>query len=244
MPQVGFPRISFHHSAHQLAAAIAAASIIFGLFGVAGLRNLSLSPLPVVYGWEFWRPFTALLVAPGPMEVVFSALIVYSIGGTLESSLGKKRFLTLALGIPLVGSVITVLVGVAFPSLCGYMLYFGASSIVTTVWILYGIRADFSGQQLNFWGIPVTGRNFALLGVGFVVLQGVFSSFFQVLPELTSAGLCYAYMFRGQTSNPFRSIEMAYYNWKLKRLKAKRGLHVVPPPRQHRRSNDDDIQIH
>jgi membrane associated rhomboid family serine protease len=243
MSQAGFPKISFHHSAHQLAAAIVVVSIIFGLFGVAGVRYLALIPLAVVYDWEFWRPFTALLVAPGPMEVVFGAVIVYSIGGSLEYSLGKKRFLTLAVGIPLVGSVLTVLLSVLLPGLFAQVLYFGASSIITTVWILYGIRAEFSRQQLNFWGIPLTGKNFALIGVGFVVLQGVFSNFVRVLPELFSAGLCYAYMFRGQTSNPLRSIEMAYYNWKLKRLKEKRGLHVVPP-QQPRKSNDDDIQIH
>jgi membrane associated rhomboid family serine protease len=220
------PAISFHNAAHTLAIAMIAVSVINGLLG--GLALLFV-PVAVISHLEVWRPFTSLLVAIHPMEVIFGALIIYSIGGSLEDSWGKKRFLTVALGIPFLAELLTLAFYLVFP--IDYPVpYHGASMIISTMWIAYGLRAAFSRQLLNFWGSPLKGETFALIGLGFVVLNAVFSGILVVLPDLLAAGLTYLYMYkRGlfNLSETRRRIELAYYNWRLKRLKGKSGLRVV-----------------
>lgn len=203
-----------------------AASVVNALFGSTALLFL---PHETISGWELWRPFTALLIAISPMEIIFGALIIYSIGGGLESSWGRNRFLFLALGIPFIAELITLLFFLAFP-LAPEFPYHGASMILSTIWIAYGLRAAFSRQLLNFWGAPVKGETFALIGLGFVVLSALFTSYLVVLPDLVAVALTYLYMYRRSLLNFAeirRRAELAYYNRKLKRLKNKAGLHVV-----------------
>ncbi len=42
------------------------------------------------------------------------------------------------------------------------------------LWVAYGL--SFGRRQTNFWGLPVSGNVFALIGVGFVFLNGAFSA--------------------------------------------------------------------
>lgn len=235
-----FPSLSLYSSAHKLAIGLVGASVIQGL-----LNNTLLLFVPsrTLFGLEVWRPFTALLVAVSPMEIIFGALIIYSIGGTLEQAWGRKRFLKVILGIPLLAEVITLLLFAIIPGLYD-IPYHGASSVITTLWIAFGLRAAYSGQLLNFWGAPIQGRTFALIGLGFVVLTGVFSSFLLVLPDLCAAALTYAYMYRRKLFDLTEvkgKIELSYYNWKLKRLKSRSGLRVVKGARD---DEDSKPKIH
>lgn len=243
MRNFGIASFSVNSSAHQLTIAIVVASILFGLLGPIGVYYLAFNPLLVLYEYRVWQPVTSLLIAPSPTEVIFGGLIVYSIGGNLEMWLGRRKFWALTLGIPLSANVLTLLAALIFPSLFIAAIYTGVSSILTTVWIVFGLRAWFRREQLNFWGVPITGKTFAVIGLGFVVLQGVFNGFLRVFPELLSAMLCYGYMYRGGSFNPFRPIEIGYYNWKLRRLKAKRGGLRIVPPKKSKNDREDDYSI-
>ena len=191
---------------------------------------LSFIPYSTLYGLDIWRPVTALPIARSPLEIIFGGLIIYSLGSSLEQAVGRKRFLYLSLGFPLFGNLATLIVGFLFSSV-GTTAYFGAGSIVTTLWVLFGLRMERLGYPLNFWGIPLKGKTFALIGVGFVFLQGLFSSFVLVVPDLISALLAYLYMYDGGYRRIWSDVTNVYYRWKLKRLKAKRGIHVVVNPR-------------
>jgi|688.fasta_scaffold212140_1 membrane associated rhomboid family serine protease len=240
MQQFGLPKFSFHHNAHKLAVGIVAASVIFQLLGPRIQSLLAFVPPFTIYNLEIWRVFSALLIAQSPMQVIFGALIIYSLGSTLEYTYGQKKFLYMTLGLPLLGNVLTLFPALLFPSSFLFP-YFGAHSIVTTLWIVYGLRSEQTGQQLNFWGIPLQGRTFALIGFGFVLLQGVFSSFLLVLPDLFSAMAAYGLMMRGGKFELFSRIESFYFSWKLKRMKAKRGMHVVTRESPQKK---DDYTIH
>jgi hypothetical protein len=116
--------------------------------------------------------------------------------------------------------------------------------IISTIWIAYGLRAAFSRQLLNFWGSPLRGETFALIGLGFVLLNAVFAGILVVLPDLIAAGLTYLYMYkRGlfNLSEARRRLELSYYNWKLKRLKSKAGLRVVKGSKS---DDDSDTRYH
>ena len=220
------PTLSFQNSAHQVTIAMIAISILNGLLGTT---SLLLIPYLTVYNFELWRPLTALLIAINPVEIIFGALIIYSIGGALEQSWGKRRFLTVALGIPFLGELAAIVTCTLLP-INSLVAYHGASIVISTIWIAYGLRAAFSGQLLNFWGSPLRGETFALIGLGFVVLNAIFAGILVVLPDLFAAAFTYLYMYRRGGINLAelrRRLELAYYNWKLQRLKKKSGLRVV-----------------
>lgn len=232
---------SFHHSAHLLAVGIIIMSIVQGILTQQEADTFLFSPLAVLYQAHVWKPFTSLLIARNPLEIIFGGLIVYSIGGSLESWWGRKRFLSRALGIPLSAQAIVLIFAFLTPSSFEITTYPGAGQIITTLWILFGLSAHFRGQLLNFWGTPLQGKTFALIGLGFVVLGAVFNNVILVLPELITAGLCYAFMYRGSYQEARRKMELAYYNWKLKRLKTKKGLRLVKGSKGH---NDEDPKPH
>ena len=188
----GFASPSFHNRAHQLAIATIAVSIIQGFLLQSGLYAFLFSPFKTLYYFELWRPFTSLFVAASPVEVIFGALIIYSIGGMLESRWSRRRFTYATLGIPLAAEVVVLALSFIAPSLVpSAIVYAGSRQVITTLWILYGLAAHFSRERLNFWGTPITGKTFALIGVGFVFLSGVFGGFIPVLPDVITVALTF-----------------------------------------------------
>ncbi len=238
------PLPSVHTRAHQIAIATIVVSVVQGLLAQSGNYPLLFSPFRTLFRFELWRPFTSLFVAVGPLEVIFGAMIIYSVGGMLEYRWGRKRMTAIALGIPLIAEVVLLLGAILLPSVFSGQYYPGSRQVVTTLWIVFGLLAHFSGEMLNFWGTPITGRTFALIGVGFVVLTGVFGNFGLVLPDLITIGLCYLYMYRGRTSGIMRKLELRYYEWKLQRLKNKSGFRVIKGSKARNDDDDSDHQIH
>ncbi len=234
-------QLLFRSRAQQLTVLMVVLSIVQAVLSKAQAATLFFMPLRTVSHLEIWRPFTALFISVSPIEVVFGGLIIYSIGSALESRAGKKRFLAIALGIPLVAHLLTIPIFLVCSSL-PETAYPGARSVVTAIWIAFGLVASFSGQMLQFWGNPVSGRTFALFGVGFVVLSAVFGGFVDVLPELITAGLTYAYLLRRGSFDIKRRMELLYYNWKLRRLKAKKGFRIVRGSKEG--NSDSSHQIH
>jgi len=156
-----------------------------------------------------------------------------------ESRWRPKRFLGVTLGLPLVAQVIVLGLALITPSSFANAYYPGARQIVTTLWIIFGLSAHFGRERLNFWGTPVTGKTFALIGLGFVVLSAVFSGVMPVLPELITATLCYVYMYRKGVFSWKNQLELKYYDWKLKKLKGRSNLRVIPGSRSVKRANGD-----
>jgi len=230
-----------------VAMAMVVASVVQGLLAQTGSFALLFSPIRTLFLFEFWRPFTSLLIAISPVEVIFGALIIYSVGGMLEARWSSKRFLGVALGIPLIAQVLVLLIALALPSAFEAAVYAGARQVVTTLWIIFGLAAHFSHEMLNFWGTPVRGKTFALIGVGFVVLSGVFGGFMPVLPDVITAALCYLYMYRHRVFRVKNQLELNYYEWKLKKLKKQTNLRVIKGSRSKQTLSDDDEsdpQIH
>lgn len=233
-------QLSMRSHAHKLTFAMVVLSIIQELLTRVSRDMLSFRPISTVNGFEVWRPLSALFISSSPLEIIFGGLIIYSIGGALELQAGRQRFLTIAIAIPLVAELLTLPIFFIFPTLPD-LSYPGSRCVVTAIWIAFGLIASFSGQTLQFWGNPCSGRTFALFGLGFVILSAVFGGVIFVLPELLAAGLTYAYLLRRGSFDFKRRVELLYYNWKLRRLKSKRGFRVI---KGIRNDNDDDPSKH
>jgi membrane associated rhomboid family serine protease len=249
------PTFSFHSKAHQIAVAVIVMSVLQGLIGHSGAYLLLFSPYRTLFNLELWRPFSSLLIAISPAEIIFGTLIIYSLGGMLENRWSTKRFLTVALGIPLIAEVLVLVLAIITPSTFAGAVYPGARQIITTLWIIFGLVSHFSHERLNFWGTPITGKTFALIGLGFVLLNGVFSGVLPVLPDLITALLCYLFMYRHHTTRWKARIRdtltLGYYDWKLKKLKGRSNLRVVKGARDTRNPShladdefDDEPQVH
>lgn len=236
---------SVHTKAHQIAIATILASLLQGLLSQSGSFIFLFSPVRTLFQLELWRPFTALFIATSPLEVIFGALIIYSVGGMLEYRWRRKRFVAVSLGIPLLAECITLILTVLSPSTFYNSLYAGSHLIVTTQWIIFGLLAHFSHEMLNFWGTPVRGKTFALIGVGFVVLTAAFNGVLVVLPDLITVAACYLYMYQHRAFNLKRSLEVKYYEWKLRRLKTKNNFRVIKGFRDHTdfKEHGDDEEI-
>lgn len=217
-------------------------SILQGLLGHSGAHWLLFAPTRTLFDLELWRPFSSLLVAVSPPEIIFGTLIIYSIGGMLERRWTTKRFLTVSFGLPLIAQAMVLILTIITPSTFAGVLYPGARQVITTLWITFGLSAHFSHEKLNFWGTPITGKTFALIGLGFVVLSAVFGGMILVLPELLTAALCYSYMYRNRVHRLKSQLKLRYYDWKLQKLKGRRNLRVI----KGARSDDDEPgpQIH
>ena len=120
---------------------------------------------------ELWQPFTYGFVEHDPMGIIFGAIILYSIGGGLERSLGLASG---CCGWRVGGTVLAGFLTVAArPCCCPCRQCYagGYGDGAPSLWVAYGL--SIGRGQTNFWGIPVTGNVLAGIGAGFVILNGL-----------------------------------------------------------------------
>ena len=224
-------------AAAWLAVALIGGSIVFGLLAHQGLGGLLLLiPGQVLRGWV-WQPFTYAFVENSPMGVIFGALIVWQLGGALEQSWGTRRMTLFALGTTVVAGIGTVLLALVLPQLRD-MPFTGGFVMGSALWVAYGL--GFGRQQTSFWGLPLSGNLFALIGVGFVVLNAVFTSPYLVVPDAVALLLTWMYVRLGGPSDWFLRLQ----GWRLQRQLRSRSKHLslVSPDRNTPRDSDRFLQ--
>jgi membrane associated rhomboid family serine protease len=213
----------------RLALGVVAGSVVFALGQGSFGRYLLLWPNDLLTRLMIWQPLSYAFVETGPFGVFFSALILYSIGGALESDWGGQRLLRVVLGCTVLAGVLTALLGlvVRLPS------YPGGNALALVAWVAYGL---YIGRgQTNFWGVPITGNVLAAIGAGFVVLNTLFARYWAVqLPEVIALLLVLAYM-RGRSP---RTLWLRFQQWRLQRSLHGRSRHLHVVDEKPRRDRD------
>jgi membrane associated rhomboid family serine protease len=182
-------------------------------------RALLFSPLAVREDLALWQPVTYALVAASPGSVIFGGLILYSIGGSLEQAWGPVRLLRFAFGVPAGAALLTLALSFLWPAL-GLHSWPGSHVMSGALWVAYGLW--YSRQQLSFWGVPVTGNVFALLGVGFVFLNAAYGGVGLVVPDAFAMALTWLLM-RGWSP---MNLWVRFRSWQLQRELGKRGVNL------------------
>ncbi|NNB96998.1 rhomboid family intramembrane serine protease [Corallococcus exiguus] len=183
--------------------------------GQGGL--LLLNPADVILRFRVWELVTYAFVATGALGILFGGLIIFSIGGFLESTWGGKRLLLVAVGIPFVAGLITTALALVMPM----SVYAGGSVMTAVLWVAYGLVIG--KGQTNFWGIPLTGNWFAAIGAGFTVLNMLTAgSWRAVAPEIFGLVLVFVYV-RG--ASPKR-LMLQLQHWRLQRQLRDRSKHL------------------
>jgi membrane associated rhomboid family serine protease len=223
-------------AAAWLAVALIIGSVVFALTrdGIGSL--LLLIPADVLHGF-LWQPLSYGFVADSPMGVIFGALILWQLGGALEQTWGTRRMALFAVGTTVLAGVLTVLVALVVAQLRP-IPFAGGWVMGSALWVAYGL--SFGRQQTNFWGLPVSGNVFALIGVGFVFLNGAFAGFYRELPAAIALLLTWGYLRLGGPSDWL----LRFQSWRLQRQLRSRSKHLtlVSPDRNTPRDSDRFLQ--
>lgn len=227
----GFGVGGLESTSAKLALGLVAGSVLYLLTARGQGELLLLRPVGVFGHLMLWQPLTYGFISPDPLGIIFGALIIWSIGGSLEMSWGSKRLLSVVLGITVAAGILSAAVVYFFiPVMTATQVVFAGGGVLGLVmWVAYGLAIG--RGQTNFWGLAVTGNMFALIGAGFVILNMLRSSWLMELPELLSLVLIYAYV---KGASP-RRLWLQFQHWRLQRQLKDRSkhLHVVRPERQN-----------
>lgn len=221
-----------------------AAKLAIGLIVGSAVWFLTRSDwLLLIPGWvlgraAIWQVVTYAFVAGDPLGVIFGALVVWSVGGALEASWGPRRLLSVVLGSTVLAGVLTVIAAIPVTSL-RFAEYAGAWVMGSVIWVLYGL--SHGKRPINFWGIPVTGNVFALIGIGFVLLRALFMRDVRpVLPELFGIGLAAGYLKWGSP----RLWLLRVQSWRFQRQLKARSRHLRVIAKDRNTSRDSDRYLH
>ncbi|MCP3062018.1 rhomboid family protein [Myxococcus sp. K38C18041901] len=210
-------------TASKLAVGLVAGSVLFLVLRYQGAGNsvlLLLSPNTVFNNFFLWQPFTYAFIESEPFSILFGALLLWSIGGWLESYWGAKRLVMVAVGCTALAGYVLGVVGLFMPLPAGYQ---GGWVMGSVLWVAYGLVIG--KGQTNFWGIPLSGNAFAGIGAGFVVLRVLTAGFLSQLPHVVALVLVFAYV-KGASPKRFM---LQLQHWRLQRQLKDRSkhLHVV-----------------
>ncbi len=216
MAQLNFRMPAIRSAAGAMAIAVIAVSVL-----VAVIRPLSgiipLTPELVFQGFV-WQVLTYGFVENSPIGVIFGALILWNLGGAVESTWGRKRFVWFSLGVVMLAGLATVLTALVVPGL--RQTYYGGMVLTGALWVAYGLQIG--RGQTNFWGAAVTGNVLAAIGAGFVLLNAAFNGLGSVIPEAFSLLFTYFYMRGAQPSSWW----LRFRSWQLDRDLKKRSAHL------------------
>ena len=229
---------SLNTTASKLAVGLIVGSVVCALTANSLGQWLLLSPVLVVHGLALWQPLSYAFIERSPMGVIFGALILWSLGGALETSWGSRRTLVFALGVTASAGVLTTLLALLVPGLMG-ATFAGGTVMATALWVAYGL--SYGRGQTNFWGMPVTGNQFAAIGAGFVLLNAAFArSVLPVLPDVFALTLTFVTIRFGGPQVWF----LRASNWRLHRQLRGRAKHlrVIGKDRNHPPDSDRYLQ--
>lgn len=166
---------------------------------------LLLSPVRVV--WLPWTLLTYPLVNFGFISLVFAALWLWFVGGSLERSWGSFTYLVFLLLVTLATGLLMALVGGAFLG-GGFAIYGLWLPLVGLTWAWASLHPDW---EVMFWGlIPIKAKFLAWIMVG-----GTFYDYFRRTGNLflglaAVSGIAVVYLFSG--GGPF-SRGIRYWAW-------------------------------
>ncbi|MGO9066856.1 MAG: DUF1751 domain-containing protein [Myxococcaceae bacterium] len=226
-----------HSAGVRLAVGLVAGSVLYALLRQSYGAALLLTPADVLGRLWVWQPLTYGFIETSPMGVIFSALILWQVGGSLEQSWGPRRMMTFALGTTVAAALLTIALSFLVAPL-GLVSFGGGWVMSISLWVAYGLSLGRVGT--NFWGLPVSGNILALIGVGFIFLEGAFYGWLLVVPAVLGLLLAAAYVkVRGPELWWLR-----FQSWRLHRRLRGRSKHlkVVAPDRNT--PSDSDRFLH
>jgi len=224
-------------AAVRLAVALVVGSVLYALFRQGYGAALLLTPALVVGRLWVWQLLTYAFIETTPMGVIFAGLVLWQVGGSLEQTWGSRRMVSFAVGSTVIAGLLTVLASLVVGPL-GPVSFGGGWVMGIALWVAFGL--SLGGAGANFWGLPVSGNVLALIGVGFVFMEGAFYGWLLVVPSGFGLLLAAGYVRLGGPELWWLRIQ----SWRLHRQLRGRSKHlkVVAPDRNT--PGDSDRYLH
>ena len=236
MDRFGFPPLSTLSA--KLAVALVVGSLLYGVTRGGLGEWLIFRPEFVLGKFALWQVVTYAFIEIQPLSVIFGALMIFMLGGALETVWGRKRFLSFAFGVTAGGALLTLLVALVSRTVAG-LAYPGGTVLGGSLWVAYGLWIG-KGRS-NFWGAPVTGNTLALIGALFVLLTAALAHWALVVPEAFALLLTLAYV---KGARP-RVLWLKLQAWRLSRQLKSRSKHLrVVGDDQRNMPRDSDRYLH
>jgi membrane associated rhomboid family serine protease len=176
-------------SFRSTSAALAVGIIVCSVVSILLLKTAGIALFLVgqsVWQGALWMPLTWLLVETSPQGILFSALALWSVGGSLERQWGRVGFLRYVLGVTFVSGLLTVAASRLSMSV-SQIPHGGGGVVALTAWVAYGLLIG--SRQTNFFGFPVSGFVLAGIGGGMTLLNALFYGWQLVFPNLIALAL-------------------------------------------------------
>jgi membrane associated rhomboid family serine protease len=170
-PQLRIALPEIRNAATALALASIVLSVVWWLLLLSTGISLYLRPVTVFESLHLWQPVSWLVASNDAWGVLFTGLILWSIGGSIERRWGRSRFLRYVFGVTFVSGLLTLGLSLVITPLQA-MMFTGGSTMSSMVWVTWGLLIW--DEQTNLFGFPITGRTFALLGVILPVMIALF----------------------------------------------------------------------
>jgi membrane associated rhomboid family serine protease len=232
MPMGNFALPPFTRGVKWLLIATVALSIlvpITGAFGETLARTFAFIPGALLHGFV-WQPFTYTFLNPDPLGIIFAALGLWLMGGSLEAMWGTRRFVTFYFATSVVAALATAVIGLFFGSVARYA-YFGNFVVLEALAAAFAVTLPSARIFLYF--VPIEARLLLPLSAGITLLFVIFHGPTPYLPQIFALGT--GVLFAGGVRTP-RQVLLRLKVWWIDRRLRSRRLRVV--------RGEDDLSGH
>jgi membrane associated rhomboid family serine protease len=168
----------------QMALLLVVTSLITAASRVAA-EQLLLQPADVIQQFKLWQLVTpTFIVPPSPLAFIFGVIILLQSGSWFADRWGRQRTWVFVVGVNVLANAMTVALGFLSTGVFA-MTFAGGYTTIEALWVAQGLLIG--PGRISFWGFPITGYAFAVIGAAFTLLAGLTGSWVAVVPQL--AGL-------------------------------------------------------
>jgi membrane associated rhomboid family serine protease len=165
----------------QMALLLVVTSIVAAASGSV-MESALLSPSDVLQEFKLWQLVSPTFLVPAsPLTILFGLIIMLQTGAWLEAQWSRSRVWIFVFGVNLLANVATVMIGLLSPRVFANS-FFGGYTTIEAMWIAQGLIVG--PGRLNWFGFPVSGYAFAVIGAAFTLLAGITGSWVSVVPQL------------------------------------------------------------
>lgn len=193
---------------------------ITGAFGETLARTFAFIPGALLHGLV-WQPFTYTFLNPDPVGIIFAALGLWLMGGSLEAMWGTRRFVTFYFATSVVAALATAVVGLFFGSVARYP-YFGNFVVIEALAAAFAVTLPSARIFLYF--MPIEARMLLPISAGITLLFVIFHGPTPYLPQIFALGT--GVLFAGGVRTP-RQVMLRLKVWWIDRRLRSRRLRVV-----------------
>ena len=195
---------------------------IAGLYLPGFKAAVEFSPADLWYRGWVWQPFTYTLLQTSVDGIIFAALGLWLLGGSLEAMWGTRRFVTFYFATSVVAALATAFVGLVFRDV-GQTFYAGTGPILNALAAAFAVLLPTATIFLVI--LPLPARLLLPISAGITLLLMVFER--RVAPYLPHAfALGAGVLFAGGVRTP-RQLWLRVRVWWIDKRLRSRKLRVV-----------------